>query len=155
VDEAVVPVVLLNSWDGGGKVVTVLQDSAIERFGVLEYLLGSVMDDVVPFSIMDASGVHDMRGEVLVTFGMANGDWVVGIINNEVQKQPTVAEVVDESEQRIVLVNAKTKVTGGNIQKAQFLEPFAGPELIVGENGGILVTVPAGGVVVLEISTNA
>ena len=136
---------------GRGRVIVMLVNElqSLQRYSLLERTLQPLVDGASPFELLHANG-SDARPAVqmMLNVDSAGSRFNVTLINNKgVIKDPKSAPVVDASAAVSVRLRAKfgrTMLAAWSLRGARLELPVAGNE--------VLVSVGAGGVVVLMVS---
>ena len=154
------PAVLRNHIGAGSVLTVLLEDADALRtgrgrtgapgYGVFSHLLGRMADDVLPIDLLDvATGAIDMKSQLQLLLGQSEAGWHVTLINNHgVTKHPSKAAVIDASKAVSAVLTMKTRY--GTLESATLASDSARRQLPV-INGRVVVTVPPGGVVVVEL----
>ena len=160
-DSQILPAILRNKI-GAGSVLTVLLEDAdalrngpgprtgARGYGVFSHLLGRMADSVLPFDLLDVTtGTIDMKTQLQMLLGRSKAGWHVTLINNRgVTKHPSTAAVIDAT--KAVSAVLKLKAGYGALESATLATDSARRQLPVIDEG-VRVTVPPGGVVVVEL----
>ena len=158
----ILPAVLRNNI-GAGSVLTVLLDDADALrsgpsprtgalgYGVFSHLLGRMADSVLPVDLLDmATRTVDMKTQLQVLLGRSTAGWHVTLVNNQgVTKHSSTAAVIDATKAASVML--KMKAGYGTLESATLATDATRRQLPV-TNGEVGVTVPAGGVAVVELA---
>ena len=160
-ESQILPAVLRNDIGAGSVLTVLLEDADALRsgpgprtgapgYGVFSHLLKRMADSVLPIDLLDvATGAIDMKTKLQMLLGRSKAGWHVTLINNGgVTKHPSTAVKVDVT--KAVSAVLKMKTGYGALESATLATDVARQQLPV-IDGGVRVTVPPGGVVVVEL----